>query len=411
MTAKWFPIKTETACQLKWAWSTVRLYSGTTSSCHRVQPDSIDADNFANFHNTPKKLRDRALMLNGEWPQGGCEYCKHIEDAGGFSDRKLHLNIPDQTPVELETNPVAINVTPKILEVYFDNVCNMSCLYCWDGFSSKIQQENAKHGRFEKHGVVIDNIATRADTTALTSSMWLWMERNHHHLARFNVLGGEPFYQKQFEQCLDFFEHHPSPNLEFNVVSNLMISSDKLRTIIDKIQNLVTSQKIKRFDLTASIDCFGAEQEYVRYGLDLEQWKTNFEFLVNQPWIVLNINQTLSGLTIKTIPEMLTYVNQVKGTRPVGHYFSTVVMTHEFMHPGIFGHGFFDKDFTEILECIPESTARQYMQGIQMQINAEPRDQNKINQLGIFLDEMDRRRNTNWREVFPWLTKELDCVV
>jgi organic radical activating enzyme len=287
----------------------------------------------------------------------------------------------------------------------------MSCLYCWDGFSSKIQQENAKHGRFEKHGVVIDNIATRTDTTALTASMWQWMDQNHHQLARFNILGGEPFYQKQFEQCLEFFEHHPSPNLEFTVVSNLMISSDKLQTIIERIRNLLKTRKIKRFDLTASIDCFGAEQEYVRHGLDLEQWKTNFEFLVKQKWIVLNINQTLSGLTIKTVPEMLSYVNQVKGNRPVGHYFSTTVMTHEFMHPDIFGPGFFDYDFAKILECMSESNSQKYMQGIQMQINAESRNQTKINQLAIFLDEMDRRRNTNWREVFPWLGKELTHVV
>jgi wyosine [tRNA(Phe)-imidazoG37] synthetase (radical SAM superfamily) len=31
-----------------------------------------------------------------------------------------------------------------MIEIYFDNVCNMSCIYCWDGFSSKIQQENIK---------------------------------------------------------------------------------------------------------------------------------------------------------------------------------------------------------------------------------------------------------------------------
>ena len=52
-------------------------------------------------------------------------------------------------------------------KIYFDNVCNMSCIYCWDGFSSKIQQENVKFGRFEKAGIVIDNRAKKVDNIDL----------------------------------------------------------------------------------------------------------------------------------------------------------------------------------------------------------------------------------------------------
>ena len=76
MSNKYFPIKTETACQLKWNWSTIRLYNGATSSCHRVDSDLITVDTFDSFHNTPKKLSDRQLMLDGKWPTGGCEYCQ-----------------------------------------------------------------------------------------------------------------------------------------------------------------------------------------------------------------------------------------------------------------------------------------------------------------------------------------------
>ena len=32
-----FPIKTKTACQYKWTWSTVFLSTGTSSSCHRCK--------------------------------------------------------------------------------------------------------------------------------------------------------------------------------------------------------------------------------------------------------------------------------------------------------------------------------------------------------------------------------------
>jgi len=417
MPDKFFPIQTETSCQLKWNWSTIRLYDGSTSSCHRVDSDTVTVNTFDSFHNTPKKLSARQTMLDGQWPQAGCEYCQKIEEAGGSSDRQFHIAIPNMAPPELENNPTAVEVTPTILEVYFDNVCNMSCLYCWDGFSSKIQQENVKFGRSEKNGVVIENFSKKVDDLAgLTDQLWAWIEANGQTLKRFHVLGGEPFYQQQFDKCLEFFDENPHPNLEFNVVSNLMITTPRLTALIDKIKTLVSTHKLKRFDLTASIDCFGAEQEYVRYGLDLTQWRKNFEHVAAQKWITLNINQTLSGLTIKTTPSLLQYVNALRADREIGHYFSTTVMTHECLHPEIFGANFFDNDFKAIFDNMPDNTwqqkeARKYMQGIQSQLNSKSKDQKKINQLTVLLDETDRRRNLNWKTTFPWLAKELEHVV
>ena len=416
MSDQYFPIKTKTACALKWNWSTLRLYSGTTSSCHRASISDIP-NNFDEFHNTPPKLAARKLMLENQWPTGGCEYCHQIETAGGFSDRMLHLNIPNMHPAELELNTDAIEVTPTVLEIYFNNVCNMSCIYCYDGFSSQIQQENIKFGRFDKQGVVIDNRAVAVnDLDTLTDRLWQWMKKNSVKLKRFHLLGGEPFYQSEFDRCLEFFEQHPCPALEFNIVSNLMVPTQRFETYITKIKNLIDSQHLKRFDLTVSIDCFGPEQEYVRYGLDLEIWRKNFEYVVEQPWITLNINQTLTGLTIKTVPELLQYVNQFRTNREIGHFFSTVVMSHASLHPEIFGAGFFDADFEKILNNMPDTTwqqkeARKYMQGIQLQLTTQTRDQEKINQLVVLLDEIDRRRNLNWKNTFPWLVKELENVV
>lgn len=417
MSDKYFPIKTETACQLKWTWSTVRLYSGITSSCHRASFNKITADNFDSFHNTPAQLTARQTMLEGKWPQAGCEYCKKIEDVGGYSDRMLQLEVPNLAPPELDIDPTAIEVTPRILEVYFDNVCNMKCIYCWDGFSSQIQQENIRFGHFEKDGVVLKNTATKVPSiSAITEQFWSWMDRNHKVLRRLHVLGGEPLYQKQFEDCLTFFETHPCPDLEFNVISNLMIDHSKFCNIIERIKNLLIARKLKRFDLTASIDCWGPEQEYIRSGIKLDHWSKNFEHAVAQPWLMLHVNQALSNLGMKTVPDLYKYINGVKQGRKITHYFSTTELTHECLHPGIFGPGYFDKDFEAIYELMPKTTDQEiksvkYMQGIQKEINSRPRDAKKLHQLTVLLDELDRRRNTNWKETFTWVEEEVKRVV
>ena len=125
-----FPIQTNTGCRLKWAWSTIYLSKSTTASCHRVNQDKLTVDTFENFHNLSRKLNDRKLMSEGKWPGGGCEYCKNIEDANGYSDRQAHLQdqFDNLTPVELLEDPTATNITPRILEVYFNNTCNFKCV-------------------------------------------------------------------------------------------------------------------------------------------------------------------------------------------------------------------------------------------------------------------------------------------
>lgn len=417
MSDRYFPIKTATACQLKWNWSTIRLYDGTTSSCHRVDPEQLTPDTLHTFHNTPLKLQDRQAMLQGQWPGRGCEYCRDIERSGGSSDRMFHLNVPNIYPAELDSESTSVAVDPTIVEVYFDNVCNMKCLYCWDGFSSQIEQENKKFGRFEHDGVIIDNHARLSqDKEAMTESFWQWMSEHYDTLKRFHVLGGEPFYQKQFDRCLDFLEKNSNPQLEFNVISNLKVKPDKLDLYLDRIERLVKTNKIKRFDLTASIDCFGPEQEYVRFGIDLEEWKRNFRKVVDRKWIYLNINQTLSGLTIKTVPALLEHINPLRQDREIGHYFSTTVMTHNFLDPGIFGPGFFSADFDAILTQMPDQTwqqqqARNYMQGIKQRLENSQRNDDAIRRLIVFLTEMDRRRQTNWKKTFSWLEKETTHVV
>lgn len=419
MTDRYFPIRTETACQLKWAWSTVRLYTGLVSSCHRVDQTQISAANFDDFHNTERNLRHRSLMLDGQWPSEGCEYCEQIERAGGSSDRLHHLQIPGYVPPELESDAQAIKVTPTILEVYFDNVCNQSCIYCWDGFSSQIQQENIRFGRFEKNGVTIQNVAVKsAEHAAITQKLWDWIITNGKSLRRINVLGGEPLYQDQFYTLLDLLQEHAMPDLELDIITNLNMAPDRLAAVIDRIDGLRQNGHIRRLDVTASIDGFGAQQEYIRYPMDLEKWRANFQSLVVRSWVVLNINQTLTSLILKTVPDLLRFVNEARQHREIGHYFSTPVRTAtaDIMHPGIFGPNYFRQEFGRILALMPEQTwqqqrSKEYMLGIQKDIDSRPRQSEKILQLQTYLDEIDRRRNLSWRTLFPWLEKELQHVV
>jgi inhibitor of KinA sporulation pathway (predicted exonuclease) len=46
------------------------------------------------------------------------------------------------------------------------------------------------------------------------------------------------------------------------------------------------------------------------------------------------------------------------------------------------------------------------MTGIYKQVDTTPANNDMIETLKIYLDEIDRRRNTNWRSLFPWLEEQ-----
>jgi pyruvate-formate lyase-activating enzyme len=415
MSKKYFPIKTQTSCQWKWAWSTIFLNTGITRSCHRTGESVLDADNFFDFHNTPVKLSDRSVMLEGKWPENSCSYCREIEQADGSSDRVRVSAIPDLTPHELYDDPTLTRVNPTILEVYFNNTCNLGCLYCNTFLSSSIEAENKKHGEFSKHGVTLLK-PSPGHFKDLVPYFWQWMEKGFSTIKRLHILGGEPLYQKEFEKLLDYIELYPNPECELNVVTNLMVSEDRVKYFVERFKKLLVERKLKRIDITCSIDCWGPEQEYVRWGIKLDPWEKNFQYLLEQKWLTLHINQTIMPLTVKTMPDLISRLKQWRKKHPVGHFFSRIYPCPDYLKLDIFGGEFFQSDVERIMAEMPRETeqdlqALPYMQGIFNHIKNTEFDPVRVRDFLIYLEEKDRRRGCDWRKTFPWLTEVEQRVV
>jgi len=405
-----FPIQTKTACQLKWNWSTVFLTNETTASCHRTNAHRFDTTIF-DFHNTPSKIEDRQQMLSGQWPGKGCEYCRNIEDAGGQSDRITNLDFPGiHAPYELELDPHAVAVTPRILEVYFDNVCNLKCVYCGPHFSSLWDAENKRHGTFSKGGLtILDNFKKSNNIEVNKQRLFEWLKKNAKHLTVFNILGGEPLYQRDLEECLDLFEQYPAPELKLQIFTNLNADLKHLKHIVNRVRQLINQEHLREFEITASLDCWGPEQEYVRFPMKLTVWEENFNYLVEQEWINLIVSSTITPLTIKTLPDLLERVQQWNKKRPVYHYQNSI-NNLSYLFIDIFGD-IFNEDFNRALALKPirtpeELSSREYLQGIAQQAASKKANCPEIIKLYDYLNELHRRRNTNWRHAFPWLVPE-----
>jgi pyruvate-formate lyase-activating enzyme len=414
MVKKIFPISTATSCQLKWNWSTIYLGSGFTRSCHRTSESKLTVENFKDFHNTPLKVADRQSMLKGEWPTNSCGYCKSIEANSGISDRIRHLTIDHPVPEELFVDSTSTHVSPTILEIYFNNTCNLGCLYCHSTLSSAIEAENKKFGEFKKGDVEIK--VEKVHYKDLIDSFWEWFPEGFPKVKKFHVLGGEPFYQKELAYLIEYIDKYPNKDCILTLVTNLMVSKDKLKFYIDKFKQLLKQKKLKRVDILCSIDCWGQEQEYVRWGINCKQWEENFLYLLSNKWIYLSINQTITPLTIKSMPMLLEKLIEWRKIRYVGHWFSAAEPCDPWMKAGIFGKEEFYTDAEKILKLMPQITdedkvAYKYMDGIFKEILSNEINHRQIENLITYLDEKDRRRNTNWKQIFPWLIKYKKNVV
>jgi hypothetical protein len=375
---------------------------GTTNSCHRVKSDKLTPDTYKDFHNTPSKLLHRQKMQNGIWPGDGCEYCKVIEDAGGISDRQ-DMNVDDWfSPIELEQDPKAIKVTPQLVEVYFNNLCNLNCIYCSAEYSTLWEAEDKKFGL--RHPSEWEEIEkTRKQYPEMLKQHWKWMEENIIHVKEYRVLGGEPFFQPELEENIDFFFNNPCPDTKFLIFSNLKVKNQRMRKLLDKIVELQKIKHIADFQIVCSFDCWGPEIEYIRTGLNLKQWEENFLTLLHDyPSISVQIHGTLISLTMQTLPVLCEKIAGWNSVKHISHSLNFACGKPQ-MDMGIFPPGFFDKEFDRCIELHNDDWTKKMLVGYKKKVNAQKYEPEKITELKTTLDEIDKRRGTNWKKLWPWL--------
>jgi len=376
-----------------------------------------------NFHNIPAKLEARRKMLRGEWPGRGCEHCKHIEEAGGTSDRMIHLNLEGTTaPPELDTDLTAVDVTPRQLEVYWGNTCQQSCIYCGSHYSSTIQQEEKRFGNFEVEGVKIkNNWRKNPHIEEHTELLFKWFEKNLHNLHKIMVMGGEPFLQKETFRFIEFLEKGDYPDLTLVFFSNHNIEHERFKNWMDRLERLQKSGRLDKIQIFFSCDAFGKEGEYVRTGLDLQVAIKNFEHILHNTNIEQAINSALTVTAVPGMPRMVKYINECSKIKPI--YWSMMkanqheIGPREYMYPGIFGNKVNEWGLREAVDLFDTKSHghedsvkvnhKRYMTGIIKEFDQRKPSILRQKQFKIYLNELDRRRNTDWKLVYPQIYNEV----
>jgi len=277
-------------CMAKWMNTTIHLQLGRTHSCHLPPTHKIPLkeikENVNALHNTEEKMKQRKKMLEGERPKG-CQACWDIEDLPGkhYSDRHYRGQDCWTKPFidEVAASDWNTPINPSYLEVSFSAGCNFKCSYCSPSFSTSWQKEVEKFGGYPLSGAINHHspawlkaqgeMPIPDEGNPYVDAFWKWWPDLKKDLMFFRITGGEPLLSNETFKAFDRISEEPMPELELSINSNLGIPPVTFNRFVEKTKDLLAQKKIKHFMLHTSVDTFGDQAEYIRNGLNFEQYK------------------------------------------------------------------------------------------------------------------------------------------
>jgi organic radical activating enzyme len=292
-----------TFCAAKWMTTDIYLHTGLTSSCHYPVPGPIDLldldSNLLAVHNTKQKILQRQQMLNGQQP-AECSNCWNIENSNNevISDRVYYSkNYEHQDFTKFDLSD---KVVPEFVTIMVDNYCNFTCSYCDPTQSTSWATDLKINGPYKistdpkktYQRLGSKDRLSEQDQNSLFDHVVKMVTQNLDTIKILNILGGEPTINPKFWKLLDLLADHDTSNLTLSIVTNF--SNWKM---IEKF--LLYRSRFKNIKLIVSIDGTDKKAEFVRYGLNWQNFNNNVhQVLENYPDVELMFIGTVNILAL-----------------------------------------------------------------------------------------------------------------
>ena len=306
-------------CGAKWYNATIWLGSGMTTSCHHPPAHLVDIEavqkNPKLLHNTPEKKEHRRQMQCGERPSG-CEYCWKIEDMGTdyISDRvyksKIYTEEELQHAKDTDHNE---DIDLRTLEISFDRTCNFACTYCNPAFSTTWVKDLRKNGGYKDlvsdgrnhftHTHDSAQLYKFGETNPYIEAFFKWWDTDlHRTLRELRITGGEPIMAGELWRLFDWFKLNVDKSqTKLAINSNLGGKPALIDRLVDARTHLPS------LDVYTSMEATGYSAEYIRDGLDFDQWWDNLQKL-HSAAIDTHCMMTINALCLPTLPDMINKI-------------------------------------------------------------------------------------------------------
>lgn len=427
----------KTMCLAKWTQTTIHLGLGHTHSCHHPRTHKIPIEEIKKdpsaLHNTSYKKSLRKEMLSGDRP-AECDYCWKVEDLNDndtFSDRIFKSATDWSMPFFDEILKVKDidNINPRYLEISFSNVCNFKCSYCMPAVSSQWMEEIQRHGYYPTSSRYNNLDWPRKqdkmpilskDENPYIDAFWIWFPSIYTELHTFRITGGEPLLDKNTFKVLDYVLENPNPNLEFSINSNFDVPLELFEKFIDKVKKIEERNCVKQFVVHTSCEAKGKQAEYIRFGLNYNRWINNLEtYIESLEFPRIGIMSTYNCLSVISYKDFLNDVlllkKKLKSSKKEGFLSLDIpylnnpshmvlkILTEDFLR-------YIDEqiEFVEKNSNLDEFSKEELykLKRVRSLFYSSISDNTFDHSLNrkdfiAFVDEHDKRRGTNFLEIFP----------
>ena len=293
-------------CALLWS-HVANEPGGSCRTCciakHRIKDKNGNEMNLAS--NTMTEILKSKFVeeIREEIREGGepdnCETCWIDERNGKKSKRQVyneyyahwygdHYIIWDQVPERVVD-----------AQLIFDNTCNLKCRSCNTNYSSKWREEAIDRGvPFWENEHPVDMMDEKLST------FWTDLDNWTNDILRLEIMGGEPFYMKQFREFAKLLiERKTSQRIALTLSTNGTVANKEL------LESMASNFNDLAFSV--SIDGVGDKFEYLRHPGNWEETKSNLDYyyeLHNSMYPVnVQITHTVTALNVMYLPEFYEY--------------------------------------------------------------------------------------------------------
>jgi len=447
--------QSKTFCSAKWLTLHLNLQNGYQNSCHHPSQHKVRLKDIKNnpsgLHNTPKKKAYRLMMLNDERPDE-CDYCWNIEDLPGdhISDRvykttDVNWSVPHLDAIKKAGYDKDIN--PSYLEISFSNVCNFKCAYCSPDISSQWVDEIRKHGPYPTSNKTGDLEYLKkigkfpihhTEHNPYVEAFWKWWPELYPTLDTFRITGGEPLLAKETWTVLDYIEQNPRPDLNLAINTNMGVPKKTIARLVNYYKRL--EGKVKTFEIYTSCEANGSAAEYIRYGMKFNEFIENVDGFLKAtgPNSRVNFMITFNILSIPSFQQFLEWIFVLRQRHNETDAMNRVPMMIAYLrYPPFLSMRIADRTtrlhFAKAIKeyvnehvnpepskllvrdgkIITPQTGRFYLEEIDqvnrlcdfMLTNMGSELYRNQKDFGLFIQEYDKRRGTDFNSTFPTLSK------
>ena len=426
-------------CLAKWFNVSIHIPTGRTHSCYHPPTHEIPLQevkiNSSALHNTTYKKQQRKMMLEGKRPNE-CNFCWEIEDtSNNLSDRAYRSKDIYKEGIIDEALSLGHehNAKPRYVEVNFNQACNFKCSYCSPHLSSAWMQDIEKNGAFiladrwhndmnwMKQSNMMPN--NRPDNPYLLA-FWEWLPTVYSSIETFRMTGGEPLMDKNTFKTFDYIKKNPNPKLQLSITSNCCPPAGQWDKFMLDLKEITDLDAIDHFMLFCSLDSWGKQAEYIRNGMDFDLlYKNITSFLKNSNKHSLTFIVTFNVLSYNGWVEYIKQIHNLRKSfctdRQLIWFDVPMLSTPEWLNPKLFPNLVveLDKSIEYMLEH-KEDDHNRFKGFKDFEINKVKRlkdwvladnSLDKTTQLKnfyLYWTEHDKRRGTNFLEIFPELVNE-----